>query len=511
MSAILVPGRTCARVFGGAAGGLLVDGRDYYRALHRALCQARRSILIAAWQIDGRVALLRGDDAAGATAPVELLPLLEALCEERPGLEVHVLAWDYSALFALEREPLVELRFNAAHERIHFRRDAVHPVGASHHWKLVVVDEAVAFMGGMDVCASRWDDRRHARDDDRRRNPVTGAYDPYHDVQAYVTGEAVGVCAEWFAERWARAAGTPLALPPDRPRAPVAVAPTIALAAPRLGLARTRPPLAPPTVPAPVPPVEELRALHVAAIAAARRIVYIENQYFSSDDVTEALRARLARPADPPLEIVLVLPDRIKALKERLSLGRRQARLLTELVQAAAATGHHMGVYYTVDGAADQDDLGVYVHAKVVAVDDRFLLCSSANTTNRSMGLDTELGVAWEDARENASIRAARVSLLAEHCGLDPAQAERALAPIPDLVARLDAIAADPRTRLRRHDLTADEGLLARVLPEDLAFDPDGPVLDAALWELAEGGDHEPLGGRLAAAWRLVRDALVRR
>ena len=64
--------------------GLLVDGRDYYRAFYQAAQQARRYILIAGWQFDSAVPLLRGRDRRGVRLRVRLLPFLKTLCEANP-------------------------------------------------------------------------------------------------------------------------------------------------------------------------------------------------------------------------------------------------------------------------------------------------------------------------------------------------------------------------------------------------------------------------------------------
>jgi phospholipase D1/2 len=503
MIPILEPGRTCAERFTSADAGVLIDGRDYYRAVHQAISQARRSLLIAAWQLDTDVPLLRGDDAARATGPTSLLPLLVERCAACPELEVYILAWDASSLFLLEREPLQSLAFaRCGQRRIHVLFDDCHPIGGSHHQKLIVVDRSIAFLGGMDVCWSRWDDRTHLADHPGRVTRLGLAYGPYHDLQAYVTGEAVDTLTAWFAARWECVARAPLVLPRG-PRHAIAIEPTLRVPAPTLGLARTLPRLAGVRDES----IEELRALHVAAIAAARRSIYIENQYFSSDDVRRALLERMHAGGDA-LEIVVILPERTKAFKERISMGVRQAAVLRELAATARRTGHRFGAYYAIAPRADGSPVSIYVHAKLLAVDDRFLLVSSANATNRSMGLDSELGLAWEAPRPRRALREVRLELLGEHTGLDRRQARALLAEPRGLVARLDALAGAGLGRLRPHPMH-EETVLTRLLPDDLLLDLDGPVLDDALWEATEGGGDRGLFERLGAAWQRLRDGLL--
>ncbi len=471
MIQLLVPGLTCATLHGAPRSGVLVDGRDFFRAFHDAACRAERSILLAGWQFASQVELLRGDDAADCGHPVRLAPFLRALCEEKPELEIHILAWDSSAVFTLEREPLQHLRFHVlGHGRIHYRIDNVHPFGASHHQKLVVIDRSIAFLGSMDLCNSRWDDRAH-----EAKNPLRGSWlrthGPYHEVQAYVTGDAVDVLRGLFARRWQLATGD--ALPePELPRRELRIRPSFEVTAPRVGLARTVPRMKDPAV----DPVQELFQLHLRAIATARRCIYLETQYFSCNELGDALERRMT-DGGPPLEIVIVLPEKSAGLKERISIGIYQQRILARLGETAGRTGHRLGVYYSAAPGED-GDVPVFIHSKVLAVDDRFLLVSSANAANRSMGFDTELGIAWEAPAPTASLRDARIDLLAEQCGLPPAGAGELLAQPAGLVTRLDALARARRHRLRIHRRNADEKagpILSWLFPDSTPFDPDNP------------------------------------
>jgi phospholipase D1/2 len=490
---ILIPGLSCGSVHEGSDSGVLVDGRDIYKAIYDACSRAKRSIMITGWQFENGVALLRGDDAVGAKHPVQFLPFLRDLCERNPDLEVHLLAWDASAVFAFERVPLqATLMHLRGHKRIHYHSDNSHPAGASHHQKLVVVDRSIAILGGIDICNSRWDRREHHLDEPLRKNRFSH-YHPYHDVNAYVRGEAVDVLREWFCERWNVATGKELSLP-EPPREHIEIEPSFTVEAPHVALARTCPPLHEPACAA----VSEIYELHIRAIEAAERVIYIENQYLSSNDLGEALEKRMLRPGGP-LELVFVLPQCSSGLKERVSIGVHQARILKRLGEVAEKCGHRLGVYYTA--ASDQEhEVAVFIHAKVLAVDDRFLLVSSANTSNRSMGFDTELGIAWESPEPLPSIRAARVNLIAEHCGLSLAEAEPIIGPIPDLVARLDTLATAKKHRLRQHARNVDEKpnwLLRKLLVPPSPLDPRDPR-----------AFHEALPEPVALLDRFIREPL---
>jgi len=425
--------------------------------------------LLAGWQFSCDVELVRGDDAKDAQYPTRLIELLKHLCEERPELEVYLLPWDSNPVFAFEREPLQRLKLLLrGHGRIHWKMDNAHPAGASHHQKMFIIDRAIGFLGGMDLCDSRWDDRRHLIDAPARCNRGR-PYKPYHDVNAYVIGDGVDVLRSWFTERWRRATGEPLELP-DVPRTAIEIEPTFEVSAPNIALARTWPA----SEDGKEREVCEILRLHQRAIASARRVIYIENQYFSSHQIAAAIEARMKQRGSPRLDIVMVLPKESAGLKERISIGVYQAELLNRLTKIARRTGHRLGIYYHVSA----EEVPVFVHAKVLAVDDRFLLISSANLSNRSMGFDSELGIAWESPEPSTSLRNARMELLAEHCGLSRDAADPLLASPLRLVERLDTLARSKDYALRIHDRNRDERagwLLRRVLPKRTHFDPENP------------------------------------
>lgn len=500
MTGVLRPGRNVWREVTAEAAGVIVDASDYYYAFYWAARQARRSILMSGWQFDRGVKLLRGADVPEG-AEVRFLKFLDGLCERNPDLHIRILAWDFHVAFAGEREWMQRVYFHwMTNKRFHFRFDDAPVAGGSHHQKFVVVDGRVAFLGGMDVCESRWDDRCH-----RAVNPVRVSrgrkQKPYHDAQVYLTGgEAPGVLEEMFFDRWQRSGDAPPPLPPaltdgDPPRLRGA----LHFGAGRVALSRTDPRADGATV-------REVERLFEDAIAAAERLLYIETQYFSSERMYEALVARMRAAARSRLQIVVVVNERAEALKEEIAVGLRQAKNIEGLRAVAAETGHDLGCYYTVcAGAREETFRATYVHSKLIVVDDRFLTVGSANFTNRSMGVDSELHASWEvtdpDPKLARSIRRVRVSLLAEHSGLSGVAAVRRLVTIDGLVRRLDDNAARPEARLLEHGppTAVQKAALALVDPQALPFDPEtSEAQDRA-------GLAEPADERRERRWRRPR------
>jgi hypothetical protein len=139
---------------------------------------------MSGWQFDSGVPLLRGRDVP-AGAEVRFLKCLNGLCEAKPDLQIYILAWNFHVAFALEREWMQRVFFHwLTSSRFRFLFDDCPVSGGSHHQKFVVVDGRLGFLGGMDVCESRWDDRRHSGEPCVSAAP---AVKPYHDVQVYLS------------------------------------------------------------------------------------------------------------------------------------------------------------------------------------------------------------------------------------------------------------------------------------------------------------------------------------
>ncbi len=198
---ILDAGRTCWRVARSDRVKILVDAAAYFSTLRQALLRAKRSVHILGWDIDSRTDL--APDGAPDNEPTRLRALLTRLVEINPKLRVNLLLWDYSTLYALEREPLPRISLGwQTPAQINVCLDDLVPLGSSHHQKLVVIDDKLAFCGGLDLCARRWDTPDHSPNHPARVDPDGVGYDPFHDVQMMVDGDAAAAIAELVHLRW---------------------------------------------------------------------------------------------------------------------------------------------------------------------------------------------------------------------------------------------------------------------------------------------------------------------
>jgi phosphatidylserine/phosphatidylglycerophosphate/cardiolipin synthase-like enzyme len=261
---------------------------------------------------------------------------------------------------------------------------------------VAVIDDAVAFVGGLDLAHGRWDTPAHRRDEPHRRDAHGRLARPNHDVQAVVDGAAARALGELCRDRWRRATGAS----PQADDAPAATDPWPAGLAPDItdvdvAIARTDPGWVD------ARPVEEIRQLYVDAIASARRSLYLENQYFSSSVVGGALEARL-READSP-EVVVVSRLTEEGWLEERTMGVLRARLHQRL-READGHGRYRLLYPHIPGLEAAAPLNV--HSKVLVADDELCSIGSANFNNRSMGFDTECNIAIEARGGRARVAA---------------------------------------------------------------------------------------------------------
>lgn len=446
---VLREGDTCWRIARADRWAFIVDGNAYFRALAASLDRCAASFRLVAWDFDDRV-ILRG--ASGP--PRRIGRLLAGLA--RSGRRVDVLAWSWHPVMGTARRWFPSLRLRWLHHRVRYVQLA-HPLrGGSHHQKLALVDEQLAFLGGLDLALERWDTRLHEGRSRRRISELGRSYDPFHDVMVAFDGEAASAVTELVRSRF-RMAGASLA--PGRAAAcpwPAHLVPHLRDV--RVGIARTEPRLR----------AFEIERLYVEAIRSARRRIFIENQYLSSRCIGLELAKRLAEDKGP--EVVIVAPAKSPNVIERLSMGVLRDRWAAWL----RGTDVHGRLRILTPYAGDRP---IFVHSKVMVIDEELAIVGSANLNDRSLRLDTESVAAIEaegDGKIELAIRGFRDGLVAEHLGTTRERVERALALGTPLVEVIDRL-RNGQGRLRPLEPETPVWL-AVCMPPERAIDPPGPM-----------------------------------
>jgi phosphatidylserine/phosphatidylglycerophosphate/cardiolipin synthase-like enzyme/uncharacterized membrane protein YdjX (TVP38/TMEM64 family) len=490
----------------------LIDGQSYFSSFRRAAIKARRSLFILGWDIHSEFKLEREDVTDGF--PARLGPFLDTLAREREALEIFVLTWDYSMILAPDREWTSRYRLGwQTHDCVHFAFDDCIPAGGSHHQKVVVIDDEIAFVGGLDFTRGRWDTPQHRPGDPLRSDFDGDDPKPYHDVQVMVTGEIAATLGDLARQRWAWAtneepspaeedpdgAGSdsgdrywPEGVEAELEEAPVAVTRTL----PEFGRREA---------------VRETEQLLVDAIAAARQRIFIENQYFTAPRISDALAQRLQEEDGP--EVVLVLPRETVGWMSQYTMDVLRERRLGELREA----DRHDRLRVWYPDLPGLDEQCINVHSKVLVIDEDLVFAGSANLNNRSLGLDSECGLAVESGGEQArraGIARLRDRLLAEHLDVSVERVEQAIAEAGSLITAIESLQGTDRT-LRALETRVPKAVDASV-PETSIADPEQPIDVDYIARQLMPEDDKPSARRglaglvalillavlLAAAWR---------
>ncbi len=291
---------------------------------------------------------------------------------------------------------------------------------ATYHQKFAVVDGEKAIVGGLDLDERRWDDRRH-----RQR-----ANETWHDISALIEGPAAEDAARHFGRLWNRElpryreivnewtgpCGRELMLDPLTDIPLIASVPEVSGGSATVQMVRTLSRKSPsPFAIGPRHGIRELKAAHRSVILSARRLLYIEAQFFRSKDaadwVEEALRA------NPELEVIILIanvPEEIAFEGQTDNLAHRhgehlQARALGRLLRQAGP--QRIGLFTLAksepvkpDEEKFEESRGtafgsglIHIHSKLLIADDEVCLLSSANINGRSFEWDTELGFIWHE------------------------------------------------------------------------------------------------------------------
>jgi phosphatidylserine/phosphatidylglycerophosphate/cardiolipin synthase-like enzyme len=397
----------------GNAVDVLIDGAQALPEIERAIRSARRHVHIAGWSITPHFALTRDEP------PVVLRELLADAAER---VDVRVLMWAGAPphTFAPDRRAVRAARDELARgTKVRAACDARSRAMHCHHEKLVIVDDEVAFVGGIDLTqlgGDRYDTNAH---------PARGRLG-WHDASSRVRGPAVADVAAHFAARWTEVTREPVAAPPAQPPAPAGDV--------DVQVVRTVPERQYGFLPR-----GDFRILeaYLRALRSAERLVYLESQFLWAPEIVDLLAAKLRHPPHDDFRVVVVLPSKANNGQEDT---RGQLAILADADRDA-----HRFLAATISARTGRTIDRLYVHAKVGVVDDRWLTIGSANLNAHSMFNDSEMNIVMCDP---ALARETRLRLWAEHLEREEADVAGDPARVFDELWR--PIALEQRERARR-------------------------------------------------------------
>lgn len=395
---------------------VLIDGDAAFAAMAEAIDSAERTVHITGWTADPSFVMERG---------ARRRTLGDVLREaSQRGVETRVLLWRGAPLPMIHPSrgdgTRSEKAFNAI-PGVTCMLDAHEYILDCHHEKLVIVDDQVAFLGGLDLTdlkSDRWDTSEHIPRDS----------DGWHDAAVRTTGPVVADVVHHFSQRWAEVAFESLPVP-ETP-APTGTVSTQFVR----------------TIPEKVynfAPHGDFGALgaYLEALNSAETYIYLENQFLWAVEIIDVLVDKLRRPPSDLFRLVILLPTRAHT---------GQDATLGQVSRLRKADKDNRLLVLTVE--SEQPDHQVYVHAKVGVIDDQWLTVGSVNLNTHSLFNDTEANLVIFDADV---ARATREDLFREHVGQDPEGMDpvhfidTVLRPVAEEQERRVAAGQPPTARVR--------------------------------------------------------------
>ncbi|KAG0233301.1 hypothetical protein B0O80DRAFT_398425 [Mortierella sp. GBAus27b] len=471
----------------------LVDGRDYFWNASQAMEMAKETIFILDWMLTPEV-LMRRHQHEGVSWT--LMDVLGRKANE--GVKVYIVMYsEVEAAMHLASLRAKRVLRKLCPENIWVQRHGPNLKTAwwAHHEKLVVVDNMIAFVGGLDLCFGRWDTPEHTLIDnedsighrwpgqdysnprikdfvdlskpdmdnlDRGDSPRM----PWHDVGLQILGQPARDVARHFIQRWNFLCRTK----PKQKRIPFLLPkPDIPLSKLKeMGLEGTCEIQILRSVSSWSMGVKEpecsILTAYITAIERAEHFIYIENQFFITstnvnrtivhNGIGRALTDRIikAHQSGDKFRVIVVLPlvpgfeggintpaatsVRMVMLSIYETICHGKNSIYGRLAAAGVAKPHKYISFYGLRNWAKFGDKfiteQVYIHSKMMIVDDRIAIIGSANINERSMlgNRDSEIAAIVRDQdyidstmngmpyKVSRFAHTLRMNLMMEHLGL---------------------------------------------------------------------------------------------
>lgn len=423
----------------------LVDGAAAWGRVKKDLAAATHDVRVASWMLRPDTELERPKPTAlagpEARAADRFGAVVEALAER--GVALRILIWGMTYTPLMNRW-LRRWYWGAPPNIDILEHD--HPVLiGSNHQKTLTIDGRVGYCGGMNLKENDWDTSEH-RPFEPRRMPWRASseerravrdrhrpsrFAPRHDLSLRIEGPAVANIDACFAKRWEAAADQwrrrpggwlgwlwrrlmskrlppatlPALSPPEPPKPPgdtwVQIVRT--RAADRGGVFSA-------------PPAEQgILDAYRRAIGNARETIYIENQYFRSRFIGDALYEALERNRD--LRIIVVTWPIAEGRPSFNPAGYWTAHTQNRVRQVRPDFRLTRLVSAEPDAEGRVVERVIDVHAKAMIIDDVWLTIGSANINDRGLKFEGEMNAVVLDRTVAGELRR---SLMAEHLALQP-------------------------------------------------------------------------------------------
>jgi len=407
---------------------VLIDGEQAWGHTARDIANTKHELLVTTWSAQPDSELTRPEELAHCNPKLRRPHTFASYVEQLAarGGRTCILLWNWLGTPIVN--PVLRRWALDAGDNVEVLQHAHPQIIGSFHQKTMVMDRTVAYCGGFNLRENDWDTQEH-RIDDPRRNPhrlhggdrdkPLPSFPPRHDLTLRIEGPLVDDVHDNFAGYWndtLRSERKGLSSVPGRLLARInGVGPTSRVSPNTQHRVGSGPMIAQlvRTDPLRLPRHQAGYDILLRAIHNAHNYIYIENQFFRSAPIADAICASLRK--HPKLQVIVVSNPVEGPL--RFAYG---AAYYTHLAQQKLRALRRDFTMYqllsrgVVEGAVAYRP--IEIHAKVMVVDDKWATVGSANLNERSIRFEAEANVAIEDRRFAKELRC---RLMAEHMNLD--------------------------------------------------------------------------------------------
>jgi len=427
----------------------LINGEEAWRMVYDHIVRAKKTIHLCFWMMDDDLEMIRDEDEVFGSPEIRSRYTLYWVLNEKSvadRVEVRILLWDfaplddvvsrYAGLRGGSPPQWIEPRSRRIIERNRVARDAArrtrnkvrasgalgnntfirkageegrfevlyqpHPHTGSWHQKTIIIDDSIAFVGGMNAQESYWDTSDHLAFDLRRakhrhtaderrwiaKSKYLGAINnPYHDYMTLIKGPIVSDVQSNFVERWNYCVSQKLDYYSEKTHKLPMPQPSDGVSDVKAQIVRTIPPYEPQRL-----GEKGIVAAYVKAISNAEQYIYIENQYFRSVTLAE----KLVEAAERGVKIIIVIHRdafvagvppvprwvNVELADKSFDILRNKLRNSLFFLQAFFKNNNGKGCFVTID-----------LHAKLMIVDDEWYTIGSCNINDAGFETEGELNV----------------------------------------------------------------------------------------------------------------------
>jgi phosphatidylserine/phosphatidylglycerophosphate/cardiolipin synthase-like enzyme len=390
-----------------------VDGQETFRQMYEMIHQAKVCIYIANYDLDPALRFVRNSNwlSGHAGHEHEAHPLQDLLVEKaKEGVEVKIIVWEPRLILRLlpgadergidgradEVNIINEIaeRYGIS-DKLMVRVDSTAPtLTSAHHEKMVIVDNQIGFCGGLDLSRGKWDTSAHEYD-----NPLrdTGS-EPWHDVHAMVSGPVVWDLIYHFHQRWTFSESKS-----GRQARKLKIKSNYVVRSKQGSVQAVA-----------LRTWDELdrhggvQAWYATMFRKAKKSIYIENQFpFQNSFATKLLQKRLEQERD--LKVIIVcpmepnLPGFIGSMIAKMSVNDLKNNLATlrQAGEGRVKTYSLIAQHPAIPVKRRQ----IYVHSKVMIVDDKWVTVGSANIDKNGFRDSSELNLGITSPKMASELR----------------------------------------------------------------------------------------------------------